>query len=106
MRHVGKWFFAKRHDQKAHNAICRHKAYEQTDAYKAMRRAYMSNYYNLNEQRKGSVSECQFSGVAVCTGITSCMTVSTCSGARDKATRVWRGRSEAAFRTDALPKAK
>jgi hypothetical protein len=48
----GKWFFAKRNDQKACTPICRHKAYEQTDAYKAMRREYMRVYYALKKSGK------------------------------------------------------
>lgn len=48
----GKWFLAKRNDQKACTPICRHKAYEQTDAYKAMRRKYMREYYALKNSGK------------------------------------------------------
>lgn len=48
----GRWFLAKRHDQRAHNAVCRHKLYEQTGAYKAMRREYMRRYNALKRSGK------------------------------------------------------
>jgi hypothetical protein len=47
-----KWFFAKRADQKACTANCRHKAYEQTEAFKAKRREYMREYYRLKQSGK------------------------------------------------------
>jgi hypothetical protein len=47
-----KWFLAKRADQKACTANCRHKAYEQTEAFKAKRRGYMREYYALKNSGK------------------------------------------------------
>ena len=47
-----KWFFAKRADQKACSPNCRHKAYEQTEAFKAKRREYMREYYRLKQSGK------------------------------------------------------
>ena len=47
-----KWFFARREDQKACSPACRHKSYEQTEAFKAKRRAYMREYYALKKSGK------------------------------------------------------
>ncbi len=47
-----KWYFARRADQKACSAGCRHKIYEQTDAFKAKRRVYMRDYYKLKQSGK------------------------------------------------------
>jgi len=46
------WFFANRADQRACSAGCRHKTYEQTDAFKVKRREYMRNYYALKQSGK------------------------------------------------------
>ena len=43
----GGWFFARQRNQQSCCAICRHKLYEQTDAFKAKRRAYMKEYNRL-----------------------------------------------------------
>jgi hypothetical protein len=47
-----RWFFAKRADQKACTPNCRHRAYEQTEAFKAKRREYMREYYALKNSGK------------------------------------------------------
>ncbi len=47
-----KWFFARREDQKACSPACRHKNYEQTEEFKAKRRAYMREYYALKKSGK------------------------------------------------------
>lgn len=47
-----KWFVAKRYDQKACTGNCRHKRYEQTDAFKVKRRKYMREYYALKKSGK------------------------------------------------------
>jgi hypothetical protein len=49
----GTWFFAHRKTQKSCSANCRHRLYEQTEAFKAKRRRYMKRYYRL--QRSGTV---------------------------------------------------
>ena|SRR5215471_2434693 len=49
----GTWFFARRKAQKSCSANCRHKLYERTEAFKAKRRRYMRQYYQL--QRSGKV---------------------------------------------------
>ena len=43
----GKWFLARTGSHKSCSPVCRHKLYERTDAYKAMRREYMRNYYRV-----------------------------------------------------------
>jgi hypothetical protein len=48
----GYWFYAVRETQKSCSDRCRHKAYEQTDAYKEKRRAYMREYYALRKTGK------------------------------------------------------
>ncbi len=48
----GQWFFARRKDQTACGPTCRHKKYEQTEAFKAQRRAYMRSYYALKKTGK------------------------------------------------------
>jgi hypothetical protein len=45
----GRWFLAQRNAQKSCSPACRHKLYEQTDAFKAMRREYMKKYYRLTK---------------------------------------------------------
>lgn len=47
-----KWFFARQLNQKSCSAICRHKIYEQTPAFKANRRAYMKTYRPLKASGK------------------------------------------------------
>jgi len=47
-----KWFLARRADQKACSPNCRHKAYEQTESFKAKRREYMREYYALKNSGK------------------------------------------------------
>jgi hypothetical protein len=46
------WFLAQRQDQQFCSAACRHRAYEQTEAYKAKRRDYMKQYYQLKNSGK------------------------------------------------------
>ncbi|ADW67344.1 hypothetical protein AciX9_0271 [Granulicella tundricola MP5ACTX9] len=46
------WFFARKSDQRACSQNCRHRAYEQTDAFKAKRRLYMRDYYALKQSGK------------------------------------------------------
>jgi hypothetical protein len=46
------WFFARKIDQKACSPTCRHRAYEQTEAFKANRRLYMRKYYALKQSGK------------------------------------------------------
>lgn len=50
----GKWFFARQHDQKSCSTVCRHKRYERTDEFRAIRREYMKNYYRrqMKDYRK------------------------------------------------------
>jgi hypothetical protein len=47
-----KWYYAKRPEQRACSARCRHKIYEQTDHFKANRRKYMREYYALKQSGK------------------------------------------------------
>ena len=47
-----KWYYATRAEQKACSARCRHKTYEQTEAFKAKRRVYMRDYYRLKQSGK------------------------------------------------------
>jgi hypothetical protein len=47
-----KWFLAKRPDQRACSPTCRHKKYEQTEAFKTKRREYMREYYALKNSGK------------------------------------------------------
>jgi hypothetical protein len=47
-----KWFYAKRTDQTACSTKCRHRKYEQTESFKAMRRKYMREYYALKKSGK------------------------------------------------------
>jgi hypothetical protein len=47
-----KWYYAKRTEQKACSARCRHKTYEQTEAFKQNRREYMRKYYALKNSGK------------------------------------------------------
>jgi len=46
------WFRAKRTDQTACSTKCRHRKYEQTESFKAMRRKYMREYYALKKSGK------------------------------------------------------
>jgi hypothetical protein len=46
------WFRAKRADQTACSTKCRHRKYEQTESFKAMRRKYMREYYALKKSGK------------------------------------------------------
>jgi len=48
----GRWFFARRRNQRSCSPQCRHKLYEQTDKYKAKRRKYMKGYYRLKRSGK------------------------------------------------------
>lgn len=48
----GRWFIALRADQASCSPTCRHKTYEQTDAFKVKRRQYMRNYYRLKQSGK------------------------------------------------------
>ena len=45
----GMWFYATRSDQRACSAGCRHRTYEQTEAFKEKRRSYMRDYYALKQ---------------------------------------------------------
>ena len=47
-----RWFRKLRKSQKSCSPGCRHKLYEQTDACKARRRAYMRDYYKLKTSGK------------------------------------------------------
>jgi hypothetical protein len=48
----GAWFLAKKSDHKSHSPACRHKIYEQTDAFKAKRSVYMREYNALKSSGK------------------------------------------------------
>lgn len=48
----GDWFLAQRDNQRSCSAGCRHKLYEQTEAYKDRRRTYMREYYALRKTGK------------------------------------------------------
>jgi hypothetical protein len=48
----GRYFFTRQRNQQSCSAICRHKLYEQTDAFKAKRRAYMKEYNRLKASGK------------------------------------------------------
>jgi hypothetical protein len=50
----GKWFFARRKDQKSCSAKCRQKLYEQTYGFKAKRRKYMREYMKGYKPLKAS----------------------------------------------------
>jgi hypothetical protein len=47
-----RWFLGRRKDQRACSAKCRHKYYEQTEAFKAHRRKYMMDYNELKRSGK------------------------------------------------------
>jgi hypothetical protein len=47
-----RWFLATRQDQQFCSASCRHRAYEQTEAFKVKRRDYMRRYYQLKNSGK------------------------------------------------------
>jgi hypothetical protein len=49
-----KWFFARKKDQKSCSPKCRHKLYEQTEAFKAKRRKYMKKYMKEYKPLKAS----------------------------------------------------
>jgi len=48
----GRYFFARLPKQSFCSATCRHKGYEQTEAFKAQRREYMRKYYKLKTSGK------------------------------------------------------
>jgi hypothetical protein len=48
----GGWFFARQRNQQSCSAVCRHRLYEQTDSFKARRRAYMKRYNSLKASGK------------------------------------------------------
>jgi hypothetical protein len=48
----GRWFLARRADQKSCSPGCRHRTYEQTVSFKAKRREYMRDYYKLKQSGK------------------------------------------------------
>lgn len=48
----GRWFFAGRKDKKSCDAGCRHKRYEQTEAFKKRRPKYMHWRYAMNASKK------------------------------------------------------
>lgn len=48
----GRWFIARQRNQQSCSAICRHKLYERTDAFKAKRRKYMKKYNRLKASGK------------------------------------------------------
>jgi hypothetical protein len=48
----GRWFLARQRNQKSCSAICRHRLYEKTDAFKAKRRKYMKEYNRLKASGK------------------------------------------------------
>ncbi len=48
----GRWFFTRQRNQRSCSAICRHKLYEQTDAFKGKRREYMKEYNRLKASGK------------------------------------------------------
>jgi hypothetical protein len=47
-----RWFFARSKNQRSCSATCRHRLYERTDAFKAMRRLYMKQYSRLKRSGK------------------------------------------------------
>jgi hypothetical protein len=48
----GRWFFARSKNQRSCSATCRHRLYEQTDAFKTKRREYMRRYARLKRSGK------------------------------------------------------
>ncbi len=48
----GRWYFAKRKDQKGHDAQCARKVYEQTEEYKARKRKKARERYELHKSGK------------------------------------------------------
>jgi hypothetical protein len=48
----GRWYFADRKNQSSCSPACRHRKYEQTESFKAMRRKYMREYYALKKSGK------------------------------------------------------
>jgi len=47
-----RWFFARSKNQRSCSATCRHRLYEQTDAFKVRRRDYMKRYARLKRSGK------------------------------------------------------
>jgi len=56
----GKWFFAIRRGQKFHISRCRHRQYEQTEAFKERRRLYMCWYYAMYQSAKAPAKKLTF----------------------------------------------